>query len=141
MSLFSVRFRQEFDVLESNATTKSSPQSSNSISISKKGTNKTQQTKTTNASVTTSSAFNNQPFSPEYFYELLPKFNPISSLWHEDSQEFLCFLLDSLHSELVQGNFCFFFCFLLFSRGDILILFDKFVLDLNAFLSLLCFWM
>jgi ubiquitin C-terminal hydrolase len=43
-------------------------------------------------------------FTPDMFYDLLKRFNPIGSGWQEDSQEFLCFLLDSLHNELVAGS-------------------------------------
>jgi ubiquitin C-terminal hydrolase len=39
---------------------------------------------------------------PIYFYELLKTFNPIASDWQEDMQEFLCFVLDRAHSELVD---------------------------------------
>lgn len=40
--------------------------------------------------------------APVYFYELLKTFNPIASDWQEDMQEFLCFIIDRAHSELVD---------------------------------------
>lgn len=43
------------------------------------------------------------PFTPDYLHELLSTFNPIASDFQEDMQEFLIFLLDLMHSELLRG--------------------------------------
>jgi len=42
------------------------------------------------------------PFTPIYFYDLLKKFNPLSTSFQEDTQEFLCFVLDMMHDELAK---------------------------------------
>ena len=41
-------------------------------------------------------------FAPQYLYELLKEFNPISDEWQEDMQEFLLFLIDRVHTELLE---------------------------------------
>lgn len=48
--------------------------------------------------------FPGAPFTPEYFYETIPEFNPVSCSWQEDAQEYLCFLLEKIHQELCKGN-------------------------------------
>lgn len=40
---------------------------------------------------------------PLYFYDILKAFNPIADL-QEDMQEFLCFIIDRLHSELLTAT-------------------------------------
>lgn len=40
---------------------------------------------------------------PTYFYDILKAFNPVADL-QEDMQEFLCFLIDRLHSELLSAT-------------------------------------
>ena len=42
-------------------------------------------------------------FTPDYLHELIATFNPIASDFQEDSQEFLIFLLDTIHSELLRA--------------------------------------
>jgi ubiquitin carboxyl-terminal hydrolase 10 len=42
-------------------------------------------------------------FTPDYLHELLSTFNPIASDFQEDTQEFMIFLLDMLHSELIRA--------------------------------------
>jgi hypothetical protein len=45
------------------------------------------------------------PMLPDMFYDLLKRFNPIASDWQEDSQEFLSFLLDVIHDELIHSMY------------------------------------
>lgn len=40
--------------------------------------------------------------SPAFCYELLKTFNPIAGTWQEDMQEFLCFMIDRAHTELLN---------------------------------------
>jgi ubiquitin carboxyl-terminal hydrolase 10 len=102
-----VRFRREFGVLESGTPTKTSVSSSNLSSaesnkfVEIKQPKEKKQTAASTSTSTTSST-NSRPFTPDYFYDLLTEFNPMSSLWHEDSQEFLCFVLEKLHGELTK---------------------------------------
>lgn len=42
-----------------------------------------------------------QTFAPTYFYDLLKDFNPVFGDWQEDMQEFLLFVIDRLHTELL----------------------------------------
>jgi len=42
------------------------------------------------------------PFTPAFFYNTLLHFNPISSGWQEDAQEYLNYLLDLLHGEYLK---------------------------------------
>ncbi len=42
-------------------------------------------------------------FTPDYLHELLTTFNPIASDFQEDTQEFMIFLLDMMHSELLRA--------------------------------------
>jgi ubiquitin C-terminal hydrolase len=40
--------------------------------------------------------------APTYFYELLKLFNPVFGDWQEDMQEFLCFIIDKAHTEMLE---------------------------------------
>ena len=46
------------------------------------------------------------PFTPNYLFELLKKFNPkhgFEHVYQEDAQEFLNFLLNEIHEEFLSG--------------------------------------
>jgi ubiquitin C-terminal hydrolase len=43
------------------------------------------------------------PFLPDFFYDTLEEFNPLAINFQEDAQEYLSFLLNKAHEELLQG--------------------------------------
>eukprot|EP01130_Rhizamoeba_saxonica_P014057 TRINITY_DN6087_c0_g1_i1.p1 TRINITY_DN6087_c0_g1~~TRINITY_DN6087_c0_g1_i1.p1 ORF type:complete len:327 (+),score=46.51 TRINITY_DN6087_c0_g1_i1:193-1173(+) len=45
-----------------------------------------------------------ESFTPHYFYTTLYEFNPISSTWQEDAQEYFSFLMNRLHGELLIAS-------------------------------------